>query len=136
MNLDVIEVLAILAAGFTTGSIFTLGIYKIANPKEKEEKPINTLYKILREEMKDNSKDILKSIEKSSKDTQEILECIEEIQMDVDDIQERINEIDIPKKDRIVKYTNAIKESFGQFTKEFLQRIENTVNDGKDEGDE
>ena len=136
MNLDVIEVLAILTAGFTAGSIFTIGIYKIAHPKEKEEKPIDTLYKILREEMKDNNKDILKSIEKSSKDTQEILECVEEIQMTVDDIQERIEEINIPKKDKMVKYTNAIKESFGQFTKEFLQRIENTVRDGKDEEDE
>ena len=28
MNLDVVEVLAILAAGFTAGSIFTIGIYK------------------------------------------------------------------------------------------------------------
>ena len=136
MNLDVVEVLAILAAGFTAGSIFTIAIYKIAHPKEKEEKPINTLYKILREETKDNSKDILKSIEKSSKDIGEILECIEEMQMDVDYIKENMDEVNAPKKDRIVKYTNAIKESFGQFTKEFLNRIENTVRDGKDEEDE
>ena len=27
MSLDVVEVLAILAAGFTAGSIFTIGIY-------------------------------------------------------------------------------------------------------------
>ena len=41
MNLDVIELLAILAAGFTAGSIFTIGIYKIAtHEKDKKRKSL------------------------------------------------------------------------------------------------
>lgn len=68
MNLDVIEVLAILAAGFTAGSIFTIGIYKIAtHEKDKEEEPISVLYKALRDDIHDYNDCILnrlKSIEK------------------------------------------------------------------------
>lgn len=130
MNLDVIEVLAILATGFTAGSIFTIGIYKIAQPKEdKEEEPISVVYKVLRDDMEINTKALMESLKT-------IEDCVGDTLAIVDSIKDDMDKVTNSKKDKMVKYTNAIKESFGQFTKEFLNRIENTVNDGKDEEDE
>lgn len=54
----------------------------------------------------------------------------------MDSIKDDMGKVTNSKKDKLIKYTNAIQESFGQFTKEFLNRIENTVKDGKDEEDE
>lgn len=130
MNLDVIEVLAILAAGFTAGSIFTIGIYKIAtHEKDKEEEPISVVYKVLRDDMEINTKALMESLKT-------IEDCVGDTLAIVDTIKDDMDKVTNSKKDKMVKYTNAIKESFGQFTKEFLNRIENTVKDGKDEEDE
>lgn len=130
MNLDVVEVLAILAAGFTAGSIFTIGIYKIAtHEKEKEEEPISVVYKVLRDDMEINTKALMESLKT-------IEDCVGDTLAIVDSIKDDMDKVTNSKKDKMVKYTNAIKESFGQFTKEFLNRIENTVKDGKDEEDE
>lgn len=130
MNLDVIEVLAILAAGFTAGSIFTIGIYKIAtHEKDKEEEPISVVYKVLRDDMEINTKALMESLKT-------IEDCVGDTLAIVDSIKDDMDKVTNSKKDKMVKYTNAIKESFGQFTKEFLNRIENTVKDGKDEEDE
>ena len=130
MNLDVIEVLAILAAGFTAGSIFTIGIYKIAtHEKDKEEEPINVLYKVLRDDMEINTKALMESLKT-------IEDCVGDTLAIVDTIKDDMDKVTNSKKDKLIKYTNAIQESFGQFTKEFLNRIENTVKDGKDEEDE
>lgn len=130
MNLDVVEVLAILAAGFTAGSIFTIGIYKIAtHEKDKEEEPISVVYKVLRDDMEINTKALMESLKT-------IEDCVGDTLAIVESIKEDTRKITDSKKDKLIKYTNAIKESFGQFTKEFLNRIENTVRDGKDEEDE
>lgn len=130
MNLDVVEVLAILAAGFTAGSIFTIGIYKIAtHEKDKEEEPISVVYKVLRDDMEINTKALMESLKT-------IEDCVGDTLAIVDTIKDDMDKVTNSKKDKMVKYTNAIKESFGQFTKEFLNRIENTVKDGKDEEDE
>ena len=130
MNLDVVEVLAILAAGFTAGSIFTIGIYKIAtHEKDKEEEPISVVYKVLRDDMEINTKALMESLKT-------IEDCVGDTLAIVDSIKDDMDKVTNSKKDKMVKYTNAIKESFGQFTKEFLQRVENTVRDGKDEEDE
>lgn len=130
MNLDVIEVLAILAAGFTAGSIFTLGIYKIAtHEKDKEEEPISVVYKVLRDDMEINTKALMESLKT-------IEDCVGDTLAIVDTIKDDMDKVTNSKKDKLIKYTNAIQESFGQFTKEFLNRIENTVKDGKDEEDE
>ena len=130
MNLDVVEVLAILAAGFTVGSIFTLGIYKIAtHEKDKEEEPISVVYKVLRDDMEINTKALMESLKT-------IEDCVGDTLAIVDSIKDDMDKVTNSKKDKLIKYTNAIKESFGQFTKEFLNRIENTVKDGKDEEDE
>lgn len=67
-----------------------------------------------------------KMIETPSKKSLEILEKIEK----------DIKNINDSKKVKLVNYTNAIKESFGQFTKEFLERVENTVKEGKDENND
>lgn len=67
-----------------------------------------------------------KMIETPSRKSLEILENIEK----------DIKNINDSKKSKLVNYTNAIKESFGQFTKEFLERVENTVREGKDENNE
>lgn len=130
MNLDVVEVLAILAAGFTAGSIFTIGIYKIAtHEKDKEEEPISVVYKVLRDDMEINTKALMESLKT-------IEDCVGDTLAIVDTIKDDMDKVTNTKKDKLIKYTNAIKESFGQFTKEFLNRIENTVRDGKDEEDE
>ena len=130
MNLDVVEVLAILAAGFTAGSIFTIGIYKIAtHEKDKEEEPISVVYKVLRDDMEINTKALMESLKT-------IENCVGDTLAIVDSIKDDMDKVTNSKKDKMVKYTNAIKESFGQFTKEFLQRVENTVKEGKDEEDE
>lgn len=130
MNLDVIEVLAILAAGFTAGSIFTIGIYKIAtHEKDKEEEPISVVYKVLRDDMEINTKALMESLKT-------IEDCVGDTLAIVDTIKDDMDKVTNTKKDKLIKYTNAIQESFGQFTKEFLNRIENTVRDGKDEEDE
>lgn len=130
MNLDVVEVLAILAAGFTAGSIFTIGIYKIAtHEKDKEEEPISVVYKVLRDDMEINTKALMESLKT-------IEDCVGDTLAIVDSIKDDMDKVTNSKKDKMVKYTNAIKESFGQFTKEFLNRIENTVKEGKDEEDE
>lgn len=130
MNLDVVEVLAILAAGFTAGSIFTIGIYKIAtHEKDKEEEPISVVYKVLRDDMEINTKALMESLKT-------IEDCVGDTLAIVDTIKDDMDKVTNSKKDKMVKYTNAIKESFGQFTKEFLQRVENTVKEGKDEEDE
>lgn len=130
MNLDVVEVLAILAAGFTAGSIFTIGIYKIAtHEKDKEEEPISVVYKVLRDDMEINTKALMESLNT-------IENCVGDTLAIVDSIKDDMDKVTNSKKDKMVKYTNAIKESFGQFTKEFLNRIENTVKEGKDEEDE
>lgn len=130
MNLDVVEVLAILAAGFTAGSIFTIGIYKIAtHEKDKEEEPISVVYKVLRDDMEINTKALMESLKT-------IEDCVGDTLAIVDSIKDDMDKVTNSKKDKLIKYTNAIKESFGQFTKEFLNRIENTVRDGKDEEDE
>ena len=130
MNLDVVEVLAILAAGFTAGSIFTIGIYKIAtHEKDKEEEPISVVYKVLRDDMEINTKALMESLKT-------IEDCVGDTLAIVDTIKDDMDKVTNSKKDKLIKYTNAIKESFGQFTKEFLNRIENTVKDGKDEEDE
>lgn len=130
MNLDVVEVLAILAAGFTAGSIFTIGIYKIAtHEKDKEEEPISVVYKVLRDDMEINTKALMESLKT-------IENCVGDTLAIVDSIKDDMDKVTNSKKDKLIKYTNAIKESFGQFTKEFLNRIENTVKDGKDEEDE
>lgn len=137
MNLDVVEVLAILAAGFTAGSIFTIGIYKIAtHEKDKEEEPISVVYKALRDDIHDYNDCILNRL-KSIENTIGVIEnCTGDTLAIVDTIKDDMDKVTNSKKDKMVKYTNAIKESFGQFTKEFLNRIENTVKDGKDEEDE
>lgn len=57
------------------------------------------------------------------------LEILEKIEKDIKNINDS-------KKAKLVNYTNAIKESFGEFTKEFLERVENTVNEGKDENND
>lgn len=130
MNLDVVEVLAILAAGFTAGSIFTIGIYKIAtHEKDKEEEPLSIEYKLVREDMDKNTKSILERLKT-------IEDCVGDTLAIVDTIKDDIDKVTNSKKDKLIKYTNAIQESFGQFTKEFLNRIENTVKEGKDEEDE
>lgn len=130
MNLDVVEVLAILAAGFTAGSIFTIGIYKMAtHEKDKEEEPISVVYKVLRDDMEINTKALMESLNT-------IEDCVGDTLAIVDSIKDDMDKVTNSKKDKMVKYTNAIKESFGQFTKEFLNRIENTVKEGKDEEDE
>lgn len=130
MNLDVVEVLAILAAGFTAGSIFTIGIYKIAtHEKDKEEEPISMVYKVLRDDMEINTKALMESLKA-------IEDCVGDTLAIVDTIKYDMGKVTNSKKDKLIKYTNAIQESFGQFTKEFLNRIENTVKDGKDEEDE
>lgn len=132
MNLDVVEVLAILAAGFTAGSIFTIGIYKIAThekDKDKEEEPISVVYKVLRDDMEINTKALMESLKT-------IEDCVGDTLAIVDSIKDDMDKVTNSKKDKLIKYTNAIKDSFGQFTKEFLQRVENTVKDGKDEEDE
>ena len=130
MNLDVVEVLAILAAGFTAGSIFTIGIYKIAtHEKDKEEEPLSIEYKIIREDMDKNTKALMESLKT-------IEDCVGDTLTIVDTIKDDMDKVTNTKKDKLIKYTNAIQESFGQFTKEFLNRIENTVKEGKDEEDE
>lgn len=130
MNLDVMEVLAILAAGFTAGSIFTIGIYKIAtHEKDKEEEPISVVYKVLRDDMEINTKALMESLKT-------IEDCVGDTLAIVDTIKDDMDKVTNSKKDKLINYTNAIQESFGQFTKEFLNRIENTVKDGKDEEDE
>lgn len=130
MNLDVIEVLAILAAGFTAGSIFTIGIYKIAtHEKDKEEEPISVVYKVLRDDMEINTKALMESLKT-------IEDCVGDTLAIVDTIKDDMDKVTNAKKDKLIKYTNAIQESFGQFTKEFLNRIENTVKEGKDEENE
>ena len=133
MNLDVVEVLAILAAGFTAGSIFTIGIYKIAtHEKDKEEEPISVLYKALRDDI-ENIGDYTDCVFNKLKT---IEDCVGDTLAIVDSIKDDMDKVTNSKKDKLIKYTNAIQESFGQFTKEFLNRIENTVKDGKDEEDE
>lgn len=130
MNLDVVEVLAILTAGFTAGSIFTIGIYKIAtHEKDKEEEPISVVYKVLRDDMEIKAKALMESLKT-------IEDCVGDTLAIVDTIKDDMDKVTNSKKDKLIKYTNAIQESFGQFTKEFLNRIENTVKDGKDEEDE
>ena len=130
MNYDVIELLAILAAGFTAGSIFTIGIYKIAtHKKDKEEEPLSIEYKLIREDMDKNTKALMGSLKT-------IEDCVGDTLAIVDSIKDDMDKVTNSKKDKLIKYTNAIQESFGQFTKEFLNRIENTVKDGKDEEDE
>lgn len=130
MNYDVVELLAILAAGFTAGSIFTIGIYKIAtHEKDKEEEPISVVYKVLRDDMEINTKALMESLKT-------IEDCVGDTLAIVDTMKDDMDKVTNSKKDKLIKYTNAIQESFGQFTKEFLNRIENTVKDGKDEEDE
>lgn len=132
MNLDVVEVLAILAAGFTAGSIFTIGIYKIAThekDKEEEEEPLSIEYKLIRKDMDKNTKALMGSLKT-------IEDCVGDTLAIVDTIKDDMDKVTNSKKDKLIKYTNAIQESFGQFTKEFLNRIENTVKEGKDEEDE